>query len=59
MYFSLLVLFYLESGADSDDLPHYVKFHLGLHCLPKYLLGISSIRTVDGTYVNRNVDFLM
>ena len=20
-----------------DEMPHYVAFHLGLHCLPKYL----------------------
>ena len=25
------------TGADPDEMPHNVAFHLGLHCLPKYL----------------------
>ena len=41
------VCFTFKSGADSGDRPHYVKFHLGLHCLAKYFLGISSTQTVE------------
>ena len=26
----------LANSADPDEMPHYVAFHLGLHCLPKY-----------------------
>ena len=26
------------SNADPDEMPHFVAFHLDLHCLPKYLL---------------------
>ena len=29
--------FVLESSADPDEMPHYAAFHLGLHCLQKYL----------------------
>ena len=29
--------FVLANSADSDEMLHYVAFHLGLHCLPKYL----------------------
>ena len=29
--------FFLVNSADPDEMPHYVAFHLGLHCLPKYL----------------------
>ena len=28
--------FVLASSADPDEMPHYVAFHLGLHCLPKH-----------------------
>ena len=27
----------LANSADPDEMPPYVAFHLGLHCLPKYL----------------------
>ena len=27
-------------------MPHYAAFHLGLHCLPKYLLGVSSLKSI-------------
>ena len=27
----------LGNSADPNEIPHYVAFHLGLHCLPKYL----------------------
>ena len=29
--------FSLANSADPDEMPPYVAFHLGLHCLPKYL----------------------
>ena len=29
-------LFHLSS-VDSDEMQHYAAFHLGLHCLQKYL----------------------
>ena len=25
------------NSADPDEMQHYAAFHLGLHCLPKYL----------------------
>ena len=34
------------------------KFHLGLYCLPKYLLGISSIQTVEGCLRKPQCEFL-
>ena len=27
----------LANSADPDEMQHYAAFHLGLHCLPKYL----------------------
>ena len=24
------------NGVDTDEMPHYAAFHLGIHCLPKY-----------------------
>ena len=27
----------LANSADSDEMQQYAAFHLGLHCLPKYL----------------------
>ena len=26
-----------NNSADPDEMAHYVAFHMGLHCLPKYL----------------------
>ena len=34
---SLKIVFILVNSADPDEMPPYVAFHLGLHCLPKYL----------------------
>ena len=34
-----LLFFFFVNSADPDEMPHYVAFHLGLHCLPKYLLA--------------------
>ena len=28
-------VFILDNSADPDEMPHFVAFHLGLHCLPK------------------------
>ena len=37
-YMSLKIVLILANNADPDEMPPYVAFHLGLHCLPKYLL---------------------
>ena len=34
--FSLTIILGLANSVDADEMPHYVAFHLGLHCLPKY-----------------------
>ena len=31
-------LFILANSTDPDEMPPYVEFHLGLHCLSKYLV---------------------
>ena len=36
----------LANNVDPDQMPHYVAFDLGLHCLPKYPLRVSSIQRV-------------
>ena len=35
---SLKIVFTFLNSADTDEMPPYAAFHLGLHCLPKYLL---------------------
>ena len=35
---SLKIEFSLANGVDPDEMLYYAKFHLGLHCLPKYSL---------------------
>ena len=37
VFLSLKIVFILANSADPDEMPHYAAFHLGLHCLPKYL----------------------
>ena len=34
---SLKIVFIQANSADPDEMPPYAAFHLGLHCLPKYL----------------------
>ena len=36
VFLSLKIDFVLVNSADPDEMPHYVAFHLGLHCLSKY-----------------------
>ena len=44
---ALKILFIIANSADTDEMPHYAAFHLGLCCLPKYPFGISSIQRVN------------
>ena len=37
VFMSLKNVFILANSADPDKMPHDVAFHLGLHCLTKYL----------------------
>ena len=32
------IVFIYANSADPDEMLHYAAFHLGPHCLPKYLL---------------------
>ena len=31
------IVLILANSAEPDEMQHYAAFHLGLHCLPKYL----------------------
>ena len=51
MFLSLNIDLVLANSADPDEMPHHAAFHLGLHCLPKYPLGVSGLQitiTVSG-----------
>ena len=37
LFLSLKIGFILANSADPDEMPPYAAFHLGFHCLPKYL----------------------
>ena len=37
LFLSLKIVLILANSADPDEMQHYAAFHLGLHCLPKYL----------------------
>ena len=37
VFLPLKINFIIANSAETDEMPHYVAFHLGLHCLPKYL----------------------
>ena len=32
------MVFVIVNSEHPDEMPHYVAFHLGGHCLPKYAL---------------------
>ena len=34
-FLSVKIVFVLVNSANPDEMPHYVAFHLGLHCLPQ------------------------
>ena len=42
----LKICFTLTNNVDPDEMQHYAAFHPGLHCLSKYLLGVSSMQMV-------------
>ena len=48
---SLKVAFTLANSADPDEMLHCVAFHLGLHCLPKYLFMFMSFRSTKGKII--------
>ena len=37
VFISQETYFVLANSADPDEMPHHVVFHLGIHCLLKYL----------------------
>ena len=45
---SLKIDFVLANSADPDKMLHYVAFHLGLHCLPKYPLYYKGVSVLKG-----------
>ena len=42
----MYVCYLNESSVDPDEMPHSAAFHLGLHCLPKYI-GVAPITQVS------------
>ena len=42
----LKIVFNFAYSADPNEMPTYVAFHLGLHCLPKYVF--TGIQTEKG-----------
>ena len=39
------IVFISANSADPDEMPHFAAFHLGLRCLPKYLLrGFQNVK---------------
>ena len=43
VFLSPKIVFILTNSADPDEMLHFVAFNLGLHCLPKFLFGLSNI----------------
>ena len=40
-FFCLTNFFTFTNSVDPDEMQHYAAFHLGLHCLQKYLFRVS------------------
>ena len=47
VFMSLKFVFMLANSADPDEMPPYAAFHLGRHCLPKYLF--TRVQSEQGT----------
>ena len=54
VFMSLKIVFILAANsADPDEMPPKVAFHLGLHCLPKYML--TSIQNERVNFLSNNI----
>ena len=51
-FLSLRVLFVLANRVDPAEMPQYVGFHQGLHCLPKYSFRSHQYTRVKGNALN-------
>ena len=40
VYLRLKLVFILANSTDTDEMPHYAAFYLGLHCLPNRMSRI-------------------
>ena len=38
-----MIVFDEATRVEPDEMPHYVAFHLGLHCLPEMHFGVKHI----------------
>ena len=45
--------FCLTNNEDTDEMPHYVAIHLGLHCSPKYTFKYVSLELDAKIYLSR------
>ena len=39
IFLPLMIVFILSNSADPGEMLPYAAFHMGLHCLPKYLFN--------------------
>ena len=51
------VVLIIANSADLDEMQHHAAFHLGLHCLPKYLFRVSRKQWVYVLYWGLSVAF--
>ena len=47
VFLSLKIVSVITNSADPDEMLHYAAFHLGLHYLSKYCLGVSGLQRVN------------
>ena len=43
---SLFIIFVITKSVDPDEMSYYTAFHLGLHCLQKYVISIQKFNIV-------------
>ena len=46
VFLPLKIVFTIANIVDPDEMPHIAAFHLGLHCLQRTHLGVSSLKRV-------------
>ena len=46
-YIFFKIVLFLANIVDPAEMQHYAAFHLGLHCLLTYRLGVSGIQRVN------------
>ena len=59
IFLSLKIEYVSPNSADPDEMPHSVAFHLGLHCLQKYLISVTHLQSINCLKIYSSVYYMV